>query len=129
MVGQEELDDSPLFRTAISDSRKKVPSRGHPGRTAVLLPGSDDDHDDGDGDGDELDAMSKSMAGQWMQAAEAAYQRESSGASTGDTSEASDWRDSLMGSEPNSPAGEGDVVLSPAPRIGSSDVSGVAGDD
>lgn len=130
VIEQDDLDHSPLFRTALSDSRKKVPSRGHPGRSAVLLPGSDEDDDHGDDD--EQDAMSKSMAGQWMQAAETAFQRESSGASfqsTGDSSEASDWRHSLMGSEADSPAGEGDVVLSPAPRIGSSDISGVVGDE
>jgi hypothetical protein len=122
VIDQDDLEDSPLFRTAISDSRlKKVPGRGHPGRTTVLLPASDDDDDD------EQDAMSKSIAGQWMQAAETAFQRVSSAASvqsSGNSSEASDWRHSLMGSEPDSSAGEGDAVLSPPPRISSSDIAG-----
>ena len=125
-MAQDDHDDSPLFKTSPRVGRpRKVPSRTHPGRSAIL---ADDDDDD-----DDHDAMSKSTAGQWMQEVETAFQRVSSAASnrsTGDSSEVSDWRESLLGSdtELDPSAREGDSLSLP-PRISNADVSDADGDE
>jgi hypothetical protein len=137
VLEQDDLEDSPLFRTSPRRDRpKKIPSRNHPGRSAICAQdstvpaiqtvASDDD------DGDEL---SKSTAGQWMREVETAFQRGSSATSfksSGECSEASDWGHSLFGSdtEADSAADEGDIGVSP-PHIGSvsSVLSGACGDE
>lgn len=78
VMEQDDFEDSPLFHTA----PKKVPSRNHPGRAAIcardsVLPASSDDEG-----GDDFDAMSKSTAGQWMQAAEVAWSQSQLGSGT-----------------------------------------------
>ena len=137
VLEQDDLEDSPLFRTAPRRDRpKKIPSRTHPGRVAICAQDSTVSAVqtvESDGDDDEV---SKSAAGQWMKEVETAFQRGSSATSiksSGDCSEASDWGHSLFGSdtETDSAAAEGDISWSSPPRIGSvsSEVSGVGGDE